>query len=129
MLGADERIETGTRRFQVIETKHVPHGWDACLLFEETEKTLFCSDLFGHSGEVEPLIEADIVGRCNAYTSAQQEGPMSHSTPYTPNTKSILKGLADLKPKTLACMHGSSFTGDGAAALGDLADMLEEMYG
>lgn len=127
--GADERIETGRRRYRLIETKHVPHGWDACLLFEETAGTLFCSDLFGHNGAVEPSIETGIVERCGAYTRGQQEGPMSHSIPFNRRTEEILAGLADLDPRTLACMHGSSFTGDGRAALRDLAAMLAEVYG
>jgi flavorubredoxin len=33
VLEADERIETGSHSFRVIETKHVPHGWDASLMF------------------------------------------------------------------------------------------------
>lgn len=128
VLAADERIETGTKRFRLIETKHVPHGWDASLLFEEIGRTLFCSDLFGHPGEVEPLIEGDIVGRTAAYTETQQQGPMSQSVPWTPSTRPILEGLADLEPRTLACMHGSSFAGDCAAALRGLADGLESVY-
>ena len=32
------------------------------------------------------------------------------------------RGLADLAPRTLALMHGPSFTGDGGAALRALAD-------
>lgn len=128
VLAEDERIETGRHRFRVIETKHVPHGWDASLTFEETAATLFCSDLFGHSGEVEPLIESDIIGRTTAYSEAQQEGPMSHSVPFTRETRKILNGLADLAPKTLACMHGSSFSGDGATALRDLGGVLERIY-
>ena len=124
-----ERISTGRHRFRLIETKHVPHGWDACLLFEETDATLFCSDLFGHGGDVEPLIESDIVGRTETYTRAQQDGPMAQSVPYTRETDSILRGLAGLRPKTLAAMHGSSFSGDGAAALNDLAALLGRVYG
>jgi flavorubredoxin len=129
VLGADERLETGTKRFRVIETKHVPHGWDASLMFEETGRTLFCSDLFGHSGDVEAVIEGDIVGRAAAYTEAQQHGPMAQSVPYTRETRGILDGLAELEPRTLACMHGSSYAGDGAAALRDLSGVLEGVYG
>ncbi len=129
VLGADERLETGSKRFRVIETKHVPHGWDASLMFEETGRTLFCSDLFGHSGDVEALIEGDIVGRTTAYTEAQQEGPMAQSIPFTRETRRILDGLAELGPTTLACMHGSSHAGDGAAALRDLGGALERVYG
>lgn len=129
VLGADERLETGTKRFRVIETKHVPHGWDASLMFEETSAVLFCSDLFGHSGDVEPVIEGDIVGRVKAYTEAQQQGPMAQSVPFTRETRRILDGLAELEPRTLACMHGSSFSGDGSVALRDLGGVLERVYG
>lgn len=127
--GADERIETGSHRFRLIETKHVPHGWDASLLFEEETRTLFCSDLFGHNGDVEPLYEGDIVARTDAYNAAQKEGPMSHSVPYTRETGPILEGLAALGPETLACMHGSSYAGAGADALRAFGDMLERLYG
>ena len=126
---ADERIETGRHRLRLIETKHVPHGWDACVLFDETDATLFCSDLFGHNGDVEPLIETDIVGRCDAYTRAQQDGPMAGSIPFTRHTRPILDGLAALAPRTLATMHGASFSGDGAAALHDLGALLESVDG
>jgi len=49
--------------------------------------------------------------------------------PYTPHTTQNLKKLAELKPKTLAIMHGSSFTGDCAQALDDLNVMLREIFG
>ena len=129
VLEADERIETGTKRFRVIETKHVPHGWDASLMFEETSATLFCSDLFGHSGDVQPIIEGDIVGRTTTYTEAQQQGPMAQSVPFTPETRGILNGLAELVPRTLACMHGSSYAGDAGVALRDLGRVLASVYG
>jgi hypothetical protein len=49
--------------------------------------------------------------------------------PYTPLTGQNLKKLAGLKPKTLAAMYGSSFTGDCARALDDLNVMLREAFG
>ena len=39
-----EVLVTGRRRFPYVRTPHVPHGWDAGMLFEETGRTLFCSD-------------------------------------------------------------------------------------
>ena len=129
VLEADERIETGAYRFRVLETKHVPHGWDCSLLFEETASTLFCSDLFGHGGNVEALYDGDIVGRSDDYNTRQQQGPMAGSVPYTHQTKPILESLAALEPTTLACMHGSSFNGDGAQALRDLGAVLEKNFG
>ena len=49
--------------------------------------------------------------------------------PYTAITEMNLKKLADLKPKTLAIMYGSSFTGDCARALDDLNGVLREVFG
>jgi hypothetical protein len=40
-----------------------------------------------------------------------------------------LRELADLKPKTLAIMHGSSFRGDGEKAFRDLASAMKEILG
>ena len=45
-------LSTGQYRFRFHRTPHLPHGWDAGLLFEETRRTLFCSDLFHQFGDV-----------------------------------------------------------------------------
>jgi hypothetical protein len=117
---------TGRYRFRFCSTAHLPHGWDAGVLFEETERTLLCSDLFHHHGDVEPLTEGDVVERCRASLAELQAGPLANYIPYTPQTDGILQRLAELQPATLAVMHGSSFTGNGERALRDLAIMLRE---
>ena len=38
------------------------------------------------------------------------------ATSRTPQTAPIMRSLAELAPRTLALMHGSSYEGDGAAA-------------
>ena len=129
VLEADEKIETGSHTFRVLETKHVPHGWDASLLYEETASTLFCSDLLGQGGNVEALYDGDIVGRSDDYNSRQAEGPMSGAVPFTKETRPILDSLADLNPRTLACMHGSSFSGNCGQALRDFGELLERLNG
>ena len=53
----------------------------------------------------------------------------SHYLPYTPYTEPTLQRLATLKPRTLATMHGSTFVGDGARALADLAQVIKEVLG
>ena len=58
-----------------------------------------------------------------------QAGILAAYVPYTPLTGQNLKRLADLKPKTLAIMHGSSFTGDCARALDDLDLALRDLFG
>jgi hypothetical protein len=40
----------------------------------------------------------------------------------TPQTAPTVRRLAELAPRTLAIMHGSSFVGDGEATLNALAD-------
>jgi flavorubredoxin len=120
---------TGKYRFRYCGTPHLPHGWDAGVLFEETERTLFCSDLFHQIGDVEPLISADVVGRSREAMEEYQAGILAEYVPYTALTARNLKKLADLKPTTLAIMHGSSFTGDCVRALGDLDLMLKDVFG
>ena len=122
-------FETGKYRFRYCRTPHLPHGWDAGVLFEETQRTLLCSDLFHHGGDVEPLTSGDIVGRSRELLNRFQAGVLAEYVPYTTITAQNLKKLADLKPKTLAIMHGSSFAGDCARALGDLDVVLREVFG
>src|SRR6516165_212585 len=43
-LADGEVLPTGRRRLRFLATPHVPHGWDAGLFFEESERTLLCSD-------------------------------------------------------------------------------------
>ncbi len=124
-----EVLSTGKRRFRLCRTPHLPHGWDAAVLFEETSKTLLCSDLFHQVGKVEPLTESDVVGRSRDAMREYQGGILADYAPYTHYTDKTFQKLAALKPKTLAIMHGSSFTGDGDRALRDLAVAFKDIFG
>ena len=53
---------------------------------------------------------------------------MFRASSLAPDTAVVLTRLAELKPTTLAVMHGSSFTGDGEQALRGLADAYEAHY-
>jgi flavorubredoxin len=124
-----EVLDTGKYRFRFCSTAQLPHGWDAGVLFEETQRTLFCSDLFHHDGDVEPITEADLSERVRATLNRMQAGPLANYMPYTPRTDGILGKLADLNPRTLAIMHGSSYAGDGSAALRGLAGIMRDVLG
>jgi len=128
-MAKNEALSTGKYRFRFHPTPHLPHGWDAVMLFEETQRTLLCSDLFHQYGNVEALTEADVIARTRQALKESQAGPLMDYMPYTPNTKRLLQELATLKPKTLAAMHGSAFVGDGERALRDLAVVMREVYG
>jgi len=122
-------LSTGKYRFRFVQTPHVPHCWEAGLLFEETNGTLLCSDLFHQVGDVEPLTESDVIGRARKTLEDYQAGPMANYMPYTKHTDTILQKLADLKPRTIAPMHGSAYAGDGERAVRDLAVMMREVLG
>jgi flavorubredoxin len=128
-LADGETFSTGKLRFRYCQTPHLPHGWDAGVLFEETQKTLLCSDLFHQTGDVEPLTESDVVARSHQAMLNYQAGILADYVPYTPLTAQNLQKLAALQPKTLAIMHGSSFRGDCVRALHDLDTAFRQVFG
>jgi len=111
-----ETIDLGGKRVRWLDTPHVPHNWDAGLVYEETTGTLFSSDLFTQMGPCAATTTGDIV---DAAIATEKAIPFMPSTPLAEPT---LRRLAALTPKTIALMHGPSFQGDGAAALHALAD-------
>jgi flavorubredoxin len=124
-----ETFQTGKYSFRFLQTPHVPHCWEAGLMFEETNKTLLCSDLFTHYGDVEPLTSSDIVGRFKEDLIRGEETPFAGAYPYSAKTQKQLEKIAALSPETLAVMHGSSFSGDGEKAIIDLAAAMKDVLG
>lgn len=111
-----EVIDLGGKRARYLDTPHVPHGWEAGLIYEETTGTLLCGDLFTQYGECDALTESDIVG------AAIASEDIANFSALNPAMGATLRKLAELKPRTLALMHGPAFQGDGAAALKALGD-------
>jgi flavorubredoxin len=128
-LADGEALVTGKRRFRFLSTPHVPHCWEAVIVFEETTKTLLCSDLLTQNGDVEPLTESDVVGRSRDSILAYEGGPLAHYLPYTAETEPTIRRLAALEPAILATMHGSAFAGDGGRALVEFAGVLRDAFG
>ena len=115
-LADGQVIELGEHRVRHIDTPHVPHAWEARVLYEETTNTLLCGDLFSQLGDGPAVTSDDILG------PAAQAEDVFGATCLTPRTGPTIRDLAGLAPTTLAVMHGSCFTGDGAKALLALAD-------
>jgi flavorubredoxin len=109
-------LDLGHHRIRHIDTPHVPHGWEARVLYEETTNTLLCGDLFTQLGAGPALTTEDIVD------AAGQAEDVFGASCLTPNTAPTIRRLAELAPSTLAVMHGSCFSGDGSKALHALAD-------
>lgn len=127
-MTAADVLKTGKYRYRFHHSPHIPHGWDAGVLFEETTKTLFCSDLFHHFGNVAPLTTADLIEPTRNAMRQLNQGPLSGYMPYTRQTEGVLRTLAELKPETLAVMHGSSYRGSSARLLTDLAGVIRDEF-
>lgn len=120
-LEEGEVIDLGGKRIRQISTPHVPHGWEAQVLYEESTATLLCGDLFSQVGAGPALTTSDVV------EPALLAEAMFHATCLAPHTAGTLRALGDLSPTTLAIMHGSSFQGDGKQALYNLAAGYEKL--
>jgi len=116
-LADGEVLSLGRHRVRWIDTPHLPHGWEAGFLLEETTKTLMCGDLFTQGGPGDkPITEEDILGPSEAFRA--QMDYFAH----TQNAPEMLERLAATEPTTLACMHGSAWRGDGAQLIRSLAE-------
>ncbi len=124
--GPGEVLEIGdhmlTRRVLQLDTPHVPHNWEAQVIFEEDTGTLFSGDLGTQLGDPPALTDADLA---DAAVEAEEVFRQSSSlTAYV----TTLRRLAGLAPRTLAIMHGASFSGNGAAMLERLATAYEQRF-
>jgi flavorubredoxin len=122
-LADGEVLDLGGRRVRHIDTPHVPHGWEARVLFEETTATLLCGDLFTQIGDGPAVTGGDLVG------PAVRAEAMFGYTASVPRLAATARTLAGLAPATLACMHGSSYSGDGGQVLLDVAAAYEDRFG
>jgi flavorubredoxin len=117
-LAHGETLELGARGVTWLDAPHLPHGMDTGYLFEKQTRTLLCGDLFCQPGHVvPPVTEGDIFGPSEV---------LRQSFPYAPvaNARQLLERLAATQPSLLACMHGSSYRGDGASLLRALGAVL-----
>jgi flavorubredoxin len=121
-LADGEVMDLGGKQVRHIDTPHVPHGWEARVLYEETTGTLLCGDLLSHVGNGPALVEDDVV------EPAMEAEAMFRSTAMAPDTAAVMRRLGELAPTTLAIMHGSSYRGDGGRVLDDLAAAYEAQY-
>ena len=118
-LADGERLELGAHTVRWFDTPHLPHGWDCGYLFEESTRTLLCGDLFTQAGDQHPPVtEESVLGASEGMRS--QMDYYAHAA----TTTAMLEKLAASEPQLLACMHGASYRGDGAALLRDLARQL-----
>lgn len=119
-LGDGETLAIGRRTLRWLDAPHVPHGMENGYLYDETDRVFLCGDLFTQQGQtVPPIIEAiDTIWETSEATRRIfRYAPLRDGA-------SVVDRLAALEPTLLACMHGSSFRGDGGALLRRLRDAL-----
>ncbi|MCW5631284.1 MAG: MBL fold metallo-hydrolase [Rhodoferax sp.] len=115
-LADGQKLVLGSHTMQWFDTPHVPHGWECGMMMDASTGTFFCGDLFTQPGSgKDALTRDDILGPSEAFRGAMDY--YAHGR----NTGAILARLADQNPTTLACMHGSAWSGDGGALLRQLA--------
>jgi flavorubredoxin len=119
-LADGETVCLGRRTVRWVDAPHLPHAMECGYLYDETDGILLCGDLFSQPGnEVPPLTET-------AAAVWEPSEAMRQAFPYAPlrDPASVVDRLARLEPRLLACMHGSSYRGDGGALLRRLRDAL-----
>lgn len=120
-LADGETLSLGRHTVRWFDTPHLPHGWESGLLMDVTTGTLFCGDLFTQPGKGEvALTESDILEPSEAFRA--QMDYYAHA----PGTDALIDTLAQARPGTLACMHGSCWRGDGGALLRALAGAVRQ---
>lgn len=108
------------RRVLEVATPHVPHNWESHVLFERETGTLFCGDLCTQLGDGAALTDKDILA------DAVAAEDLFRQTSGGPAVGTTYRRLADLEPRTLAVMHGSSYNGDCPSLLRNMADVYDE---
>jgi glyoxylase-like metal-dependent hydrolase (beta-lactamase superfamily II) len=120
-LADGQAVSLGRHSVRWIDTPHLPHAWECGFMMEESTRTLLCGDLFTQGGATLPaLTTSDILGPSEAFRRSMDY--FSH----TRNADAMFERLAQLEPTTLACMHGSAWSGDGAGLLRALAQSVRQ---
>jgi flavorubredoxin len=98
-----EVIDLGRHKLRFLETPHV-HHWDSMMLFDETTRSLFPSDLFIQAGDQPPVVHEDLGSEmCGLY---RQVGIFAHEEP----VRRVVDRVEALDPDWVHGMHGGSLT-------------------
>jgi flavorubredoxin len=118
-LADGDGFDTGGHFLHWFDTPHLPHNWEAGVLYDATTRTLFCGDLFTQTGQYDASTSGDILGPAAAAEDVFGAFSLAASS------GARIRKLAALEVATLALMHGPAFTGDCRAALLGLADDID----
>jgi flavorubredoxin len=98
-----EVIDLGWHKLRFLETPHV-HHWDSMMLFDETSRSLFPSDLFIQAGDQPPVVSENLGSEmCGLY---REVGIFAHEEP----VRRVVDRVEALDPDWVHGMHGGSLT-------------------
>ncbi len=120
-LADGEVLDLGGRTVRFATTAHVPF-WEAGMLLDERERVLFCGDLFTVEGNPPPVSDADLIAPALDFERRLQHVTVSAHLP------PVLRKLAALQPRMLACMHGPAYNGDSVRTLRQLAAHYDAQF-
>jgi flavorubredoxin len=96
-----EVIDLGKHKLRFLETPHV-HHWDSMMLYEETTKGVFPSDLFIQPGDQPPVVTENLGSvMCELY---REVGIFAHEDP----VRQVVDRIERLEPQWIHGMHGGS---------------------
>ena len=96
-------IDLGGHKLRFLETPHV-HHWDSMMLFDETSRSLFPSDLFIQAGDQPPVVTENLGSEmCGLY---REVGIFAHEEP----VRRVVDRVEALDPDWVHGMHGGSLT-------------------
>ncbi len=94
-------IDLGRHKLRFLETPHV-HHWDSMMLFDETTRSLFPSDLFIQPGDQPPVVTESLgPAMCGFY---REMGIFAHEAP----VRAVVSRIEQLDPSWIHGMHGGS---------------------
>lgn len=99
-------INLDKHKIQVLETPHIPHGWEACLFYDTTSGILFSSDLGAQPGINSPVSDCDLTAEILKFQEVT--GFMPEGEPL----RKTLDLLMSLPINYMATMHGSALPSD-----------------
>jgi flavorubredoxin len=100
-----DTVELGSHTLRFLETPHV-HHWDSMMVFDESTKSLFPSDLFIQTGDQPPVVNEDLTDDMCAFY--REIGIFAHEEP----VRKTIDRLVQLEPQWIHAMHGGTLTGE-----------------
>lgn len=100
-----EVLDLGRHKLRFLETPHV-HHWDSMMLFDETTRSVFPSDLYIQPGDQPPVVTEDLGAEmCELYRGA---GIFAHEEP----VRKVVDRLDALQPQWMHAMHGGTIAAE-----------------